>query len=147
MDTENVKTKWINLAKAVLAYILALYFLLYGLGKMTGMQLNGVPHQYLDRKLGEVNIFFVAWYLFSSSHVFKILIGVLQLTSSTLLIVPKTRVVGALFFLPLITAIVIINLSFSVSAFPLSLSLWIGDLLLLFLFRDKVLAAWTLLVK
>jgi len=147
MSSEKSKTKWIDLTKAIIAYVLALYFILYGLGKMLGFQLNGISQQQLHRPLGEVNQFFIAWYLFSSSQIFKILIGILQLISSVLLIVPKTRVVGALFFLPLITAIFIINLSFSIAAFPLSLALLAGDLLLIYLNRKKVIAALVILIK
>lgn len=144
----NTKNRLDEILKFLMAYILAFFFILYGAAKMTGFQLNGIAPKYLDFKLRDMSTTLLAWYLFSSSLLFKIVIGCLQVISSILLIIPKTRIIGALFYLPLVSSIVLINLAFNIPAFTLSAGLFLINVVLLVLYRDHLKnAIKTIVVK
>jgi uncharacterized membrane protein YphA (DoxX/SURF4 family) len=90
--------------------LLACVFISYGIGKLLGGQFGGLTQEELYTPIGELSLFKIGWYLFDHQP-FKATIGVTQIVASILLIIPKTKYIGILFLMPIIGAILIIDLT------------------------------------
>jgi uncharacterized membrane protein YphA (DoxX/SURF4 family) len=130
--------------------LLAWTFLRYGFSKLTGGQF-GVTEAEMTTPLKDLSLFKVSWFLFDQEP-FKSFIGVSQLICGTLLLVNRTALVGAFMFLPIVTAILVIDLSFMPEGLAFSfawrLSFYILlDLLIIWHYREQVRSIWEFALK
>ena len=103
-------TRWIALGVRV---ILAAVFILYGVMKLLGLQLS--TGDLSNMRFGEASPMLVTWHFFSLSPLYHHAIGVAQIITGLLLIVPRTAPVGALCFFVIILNIVLINFGYNIA--------------------------------
>lgn len=97
-----------------LRYISAFLLLLYASSKLLGKQFSVAPELAL-RPIGSLSGHQLAWYFYSYSHTYAILLGLIQLAGAALLLFRKTALLGAALLLPVITNILMINLFFFIT--------------------------------
>jgi uncharacterized membrane protein YphA (DoxX/SURF4 family) len=102
--------RWVFL---VIRGFLALVFIVYGALKLLRLQL--VTGDLSDLRFGEASPMLVTWHFFSLSPLYHHAIGVAQIVTGLLLIVPRTAAVGALCFLVIILNIVLINFGYDIA--------------------------------
>ena len=109
MPAANV-TRWLALAIRVL---LASVFVLYGMLKLLQLQLS--TGDLSDMRFGQASPMLVTWHFFSLSPLYHHSIGIAQIITGILLIVPRTAPVGALCFFVIILNIVLINFGYDIA--------------------------------
>jgi hypothetical protein len=97
-----------------LRYLSAFLLLLYASGKLLGRQFSVAPELAL-RPVGSLSGYQLTWYYYSYSHVYAILLGLIQLAGAALLLFRKTALLGAALLLPVMTNILLINLFFFIA--------------------------------
>ena len=97
-----------------LRYLSAFLLLLYGSSKLLGGQFSVAPDLAL-RPVGSLSGYQLTWYYYSYSHVYAILLGLIQLAGAALLLFRKTALLGAALMLPVMTNILLINLFFFIA--------------------------------
>jgi uncharacterized membrane protein YphA (DoxX/SURF4 family) len=102
--------RWIALGIRI---ILAAVFILYGTMKLLGLQLS--TGDLSDTRFGDASPMLVTWHFFSLSPLYHHSIGVAQIITGLLLIVPRTAPVGALCFFVIILNIVLINFGYNIA--------------------------------
>jgi uncharacterized membrane protein YphA (DoxX/SURF4 family) len=102
--------RWIALGCRI---ILAAVFMLYGAMKLLGLQLS--TGDLSDTRFGDASPMIVTWHFFSLSPLYHHAIGVAQIITGLLLIVPRTAPVGALCFFVIILNIVLINFGYDIA--------------------------------
>jgi uncharacterized membrane protein YphA (DoxX/SURF4 family) len=129
----------------VARFLLGWTFLSYGFGKMTEGQF-GITEAELDTPLKDLNLFRLSWYLFDHEP-FKSFIGISQIICGLMLIFHQTAIIGAFLFLPIVSTILIIDLSFMPpmlkEGFAWRLSFYILlDFFILWHYKDRLLLIW-----
>lgn len=152
MTLKFTRRQYLDLFILLLRWYLAYYMFDYGIGKITGEQFGVYNPRLLDMPLREVNKFYLAWHLFGMSPVFNITVGLLQIFGAILIVVNRTMLIGAFFLLPLLFNILLVDIAFTTgmfgSALPVRLCCMIlSDIIVLWYYRDKVLAAWYMLTR
>jgi uncharacterized membrane protein YphA (DoxX/SURF4 family) len=104
------RRRWIALGIRI---ILAAVFILYGVMKLLGLQLS--TGDLSDMRFREASPMLVTWHFFSLSPLYHHAIGVAQIITGLLLIVPRTAPVGALCFFVIILNIVLINFGYNIA--------------------------------
>ncbi len=115
----------------------------YGWAKMTGGQFGIHDPKLLEKPIKEVDKFYLAWYLFSLSKSFDIGVGLLQIIGALLIVINRTMLIGALFLLPILFQIFLVDVAFT-NGFVLPIRLGcmlVSDFIILFYYKDKMLAA------
>jgi uncharacterized membrane protein YphA (DoxX/SURF4 family) len=125
--------------------LLAWTFLRYGFSKLANGQF-GLNEVEMTTQLKDLSLFKLSWYLFDHEP-FKSFIAISQIICAFLLIINRTTIIGALFFLPIISTILIIDLTFMPSpmaeGFTWRLSFYIFlDFLILWHYRDGMKIIW-----
>lgn len=123
-----------------LRWYLAVYMFHYGLSKMTEGQFGLYNPEILNKPLSSVNTFHISWYLFGMEQPFKYVVGILQIIGSILIVIEPLAVLGAIFLLPIILQIFIIDISY-VKILGLSIRLFfmlLCDFYILYFYRDKL---------
>lgn len=126
-------------------FLLAWTFLRYGYSKLTEGQF-GISEVEMATQLKDLSLFKLSWYLFNHEP-FKSFVGMSQIICGALLLVNRTTLIGAFLFLPIVTTILIIDLSFMpptmAQAFAWRLSFYIVlDLLILWHYKDRMEIIW-----
>ena len=103
-------SRWLNLSIRV---FLALVFILYGVLKLLRLQL--ATGDLSSMRFGEASPMLVTWHFFNLSPLYHNSIGVAQILTGILLIVPRTAAVGALCFFVIILNIVLINFGYDIA--------------------------------
>lgn len=98
---------WLRYACAWLLYF-------YGISKLTGHQLV-VPAWVAQKPIGSLDGFTLTWYYFGYSHVFKAILGMIQVVAASLLLFRKTALLAALVMVPVMTNIVLINIFYGIA--------------------------------
>ena len=129
----------------VARFLLGWTFLRYGYGKLTDGQF-GITEAEMVTQVKDLSLFRLSWYLFDHQP-FKAFIGISQVICGLLLVVNRTAIIGALLFLPIVTTILLIDLTFMPSnfagAFAWRLSFYIIlDLLVLWHYKEKIITIW-----
>jgi hypothetical protein len=119
-----------------LRYLSAFLLLLYGSSKLLGRQFSVAPALAL-RPVGSLSGYQLAWYYYSYSHVYAIVLGLIQLAGAALLLFRKLALLGAALLLPVMTNILMINLFFSIAWGALCTSAFIFAAMLAILWRDR----------
>lgn len=100
----------------------------------------------MSTQLRHLSLFKISWYLFNHEP-FKSFVGISQIICGCLLLINRTALIGAFLFLPIVTTILIIDLSFMpitmAQAFAWQLSFYtLLDLLILWHYRDRMKIIW-----
>lgn len=136
----------------VLRCYLAFYMIDYGWSKISGGQFTLHDLHLTEKPIKDIDNFYVAWYLFGRSKVFNVVIGLIQITASILILIPRTKLIGALALLPILANIFLIDACFTVNIFGFALPVRLGgmliaDVTILYHSRDEVILAWKSLTK
>ena len=126
-------------------FLLAWTFLRYGSGKLTEGQF-GISEAEMATQLKDLTLFKLSWYLFDHEP-FKSFIGVFQILCGLLLLLNRATLIGAFLFLPIVTTILIIDLTVMppvlAQGFAWRLSFYILlDLLILWHYKDRMKVIW-----
>lgn len=97
-----------------LRYVSAFWLLLYASSKLIGKQFSFPPSLAL-KPIGTLSGHELVWYFYSYSHLYAVILGLIQLTGAVLLLSRKTTLLGAALLLPVMTNIVLINLVFFIT--------------------------------
>ncbi|MFT2011508.1 hypothetical protein ACMA1I_22750 [Pontibacter sp. 13R65] len=126
-------------------FLIGWTFLSYGYSKMVDGQF-GLSDAELSTPLKDLSLFQVSWYMFDQQP-FKAFIGISQMLCGGLLIINRTALLGAFLFLPIVTTILLIDLTFMppamANAFVWRLSFYILlDFLILWHYKSKMEVIW-----
>jgi hypothetical protein len=119
-----------------LRYLSAFLLFLYASSKLIGRQFT-VASDLALRPVGTLNGRQLAWYYYSYSHVYAVLLGLIQLTGAALLLFRKTALLGAALLLPVMTNILMINIFFFITWGATCTSLLILASMLAILWHDR----------
>jgi hypothetical protein len=97
-----------------LRYLSAFLLFTYGLSKLLGRQFS-LPPEIALRPVGSLNGYQLAWFYYSYSHTYAVILGLIQLAGGGLLLFRKSALLGAALTLPVITNIVMINVFFHIA--------------------------------
>ena len=139
------KEKYWDYFILVARFLLGWTFLRYGYGKLTDGQF-GISELELLTPVKDVSLFRLSWYLFDHEP-FKSFVGISQVICGSLLIVNRTAIIGAFIFIPIVSTILIMDLTFMstgmAAGFAWRLSFYIIlDLLILWHYREKMRVIW-----
>jgi hypothetical protein len=132
----------------ILQWYVATILLIYGTSKIIGQ--SGISHEDAVKPIIALDRFHVMMYLFMTNKLFSVSVGLVQVLGSVLLLIPRTKLIGALTLLPVLVTIFILNLCFSREVFGWLLvctifDLLLADLLILYYSRMEICAAWMIL--
>jgi len=135
-----------------LRWYLAFYMIDYGWAKINGDQFGVYDQTILEKPLKDVDKFFIAWHLFSLDKTFDLCLGFLQIMGALLIIFNRTNLIGALFLLPILVQIFLIDVSFTMNIFGLALpfriaGMILADLTILLYHKNKIHLAWISLTE
>lgn len=124
----------------------------YGWAKLTLSQFGVHDPAILENALKDVDTFYVAWHLYGRSDFFNIFTGLLEIIGALLLIFNRTTLIGALLVLAVLGNILVIDIAFTTEmmgyALPVRiLGMVIADLLILYYYKDKMIATWKTLTE
>jgi len=128
-------------------WYLAFYMFDYGWSKIVGNQFGVFNEDILNKPLKDIDKFYVAWHLFSLDKTFNLIIGFFQIIGAVLIIFNKTKLIGALFLLPIIVQILLIDIAFTTNMFGLALpirllGMLIADLSIIYFYKAQFKLAW-----
>lgn len=128
-----------------LRYLSACLLFTHGLSKLLGRQFTLPPEMAL-RPVGSLSGYQLAWFYYSYSHAYAIILGLTQLAGGALLLFRKTALLGAALTLPVMTNILMINVFFFIAWGALCTSAFIfASMLAVFWHHRHVLVGvfWT----
>ena len=96
-----------------LRYFLFFVFFDYAFAKLFGNQFS-LPDFFGDMPLSDLNGFLLTWIFFSYSYVYGLLIAFSQFLGSILLIINRTKYIGALLLIPVISNIIFIDYCYEI---------------------------------
>jgi hypothetical protein len=146
------KAQIIDFLVLTLRWYLAYYMFDYGWAKIAGDQFGVFDPSLLNKPLKEIDKFHLAWHLFSLDRSFNMIVGIMQILGAVLIVFNRTVLLGALFLLPILGQIFLIDLAFTTNTFgpalPLRLAgMLISDLLVLAYYKDRIILVWNNLTK
>jgi hypothetical protein len=97
-----------------LRYLSAFLLFMYGSSKLLGRQFS-LPPEIALRPVGSLNGYQLAWFYYSYSHTYAVILGLIQLAGGGLLLFRKSALLGAALTFPVITNIVMINVFFHIA--------------------------------
>jgi len=119
-----------------LRYLSAFLLFTYGLSKLLGRQFTLPPEMAL-RPVGSLSGYQLAWFYYSYSHLYAVILGLIQLAGGALLLFRKTALLGAALMLPVMTNILMINVFFFIAWGALFTSAFILTSMLAVLWHDR----------
>ena len=139
------KAKYYDYFILIARVLLGWTFLRYGFSKISGGQF-GLSEAELMTSVEDLSLFKLSWYVFDQEP-FKAFVGWSQLLCGALLILNRTVLLGALMFLPIVLNILIIDLTIMPPGLALSFGFRLSfylllDLLILWHYKDRMLAVW-----
>ncbi|MFD2514990.1 DoxX family membrane protein [Pontibacter locisalis] len=142
---EIPKEKYLDYFILAARFLIGWTFLRYGYSKMVDGQF-GISDAELATPLKDLSLFRVSWYMFDHQP-FKAFIGISQVICGALLIINRTALLGAFLFLPIVTTVLLIDLTFMppamANAFTWRLSFYILlDFLILWHYKSKMEVIW-----
>lgn len=131
-----------HVLRAIACAVLAVAMLLYGLAKVIPAQMGhmNLP-AYQLQAVGDTEPFSLLWGYMAASTPYTVVTGAIELTAGLLLIVPRTRLAGALLSVVALTQIVLLNLFYDVPVKLLAAELLVIALVLVFPYRRALLRA------
>ena len=119
-----------------LRYFSAFLLFTYGSSKLLGRQFT-LPPEVAQRPVGSLTGYQLAWFYYSYSHLYAVILGLVQLAGGALLLFRKTALLGSAFMLPVMTNIVMINLFFNIAWGALCTSVFIFTSMLALLWHQR----------
>src|SRR5215467_2433377 len=119
-----------------LRYLSAFLLFTYGSSKLLGRQFT-LPPEIALRPVGSLNGYQLAWFYYSYSHTYAVILGLIQLAGGALLLFRKTALLGATVMLPVMTNIVMINVFFHIAWGAMGTSVFIFASMLAVLWRHR----------
>ena len=119
-----------------LRYFSAFLLFTYGSSKLLGRQFT-LPPEIALRPVGSLTGYQLAWFYYSYSHVYAVILGMVQLAGGALLLFRKTALLGAALLLPVLTNILMINVFFHIAWGALCTSAFIFASLLAILWQHR----------
>src|SRR5215469_9301832 len=119
-----------------LCYLSAFLLFTYGSSKLLGRQFTLPPEMAL-RPVGSLSGYQLAWFYYSYSHVYAVILGLIQLAGGALLLFRKTALQGAALMLPVMTNILMINVFFHIAWGAMCTSAFIFASMLAFLWHHR----------
>jgi|SRR5690606_27314871 len=152
MKTTVTKAQIIDFGVLTLRWYLAYYMADYGIGKITGGQFGVTNEEILNKPLKDVEKFYIAWHLFSLDKSFNIINGLMQIVGALLIVFNRTAIIGALFLLPVLFQIFLVDVAFTTevfgSALPVRLAgMMLSAVLILFYYKQKIKDAFQILTS
>jgi len=128
--------------RAIATAVLAVAMLLYGLAKVIPAQMGhmNLP-AYQLQAVGDTEPFSLLWGYMAASTPYTVITGAIELTAGLLLIVPRTRLAGALLSIVALTQIVLLNVFYDVPVKLLAAELLVIAVVLVFPHRRELLRA------
>jgi hypothetical protein len=114
----------------------ALLLFTYGSSKLLGRQFT-LPPEVALRPVGSLSGYQLAWFYYSYSHTYAVILGLTQLAGGALLLFRKTALLGAALMLPVMTNILMINVFFSIALGALGTSAFIFASMLAVLWHQR----------
>jgi hypothetical protein len=99
--------------RPVARWLVATIAVAYGFAKLNGAQFTVLDSE-LDKPMGSVSGFWLAWYFFGYSPVYGNLIALVQIAGGLLVTQPRYSIAGALLLLPVATNIVLVGVFYGV---------------------------------
>ncbi|MGB3467555.1 MAG: DoxX family membrane protein [Cyclobacteriaceae bacterium] len=129
-------------------FLLGAVFISYGYSKLVEGQF-GITEEEMLLPLNELSHFKVSWYLFDQQP-FKYFVGISQIICGILLLINRTLLLGAFMFLPIVTTILIMDMTFMPPAlaegFTWRLTSYILlDFLIIWHYRERMIQVWHLI--
>lgn len=97
---------------------LSIVFLIYGLAKFWPGQFPHGTHVVYDSSVNSP--FDLAWAFFGHSRMYELMIGAGEVTAAILLLIPRTRTLGALIYFPIALNVMMVNYFFEIGVQDLS---------------------------
>lgn len=97
-----------------LRYLSAFLLFTYGSSKLLHRQFS-LPPEIALRPVGSLSGYQLAWFYYSYSHTYALILGLTQLAGGALLLFRKTALLGAALMLPVMTNILMINVFFRIA--------------------------------
>lgn len=119
-----------------LRYACAWFLYFYGISKLTGHQLV-VPAWVAQKPISSLDGFTLTWYYFGYSHVYKYILGVIQIAAASLLLFRKTALLAAMLMVPIMANIVLINIFYVIGPGAEFLAFFILGALLVLLWHER----------
>ncbi|MCY3972012.1 MAG: hypothetical protein OXG74_18940 [Acidobacteria bacterium] len=121
-----------SIVRAIVRWFCAVQFMIYGFAKVNGSQFTVLDSQ-LATPLEDVSAFWLVWYFFGYSGLYKGFIALIEIGGGVLLAFRRTALLGTLVLLAAIVNIVLIDIGFGVAqaGLPMAIVLMCGLLYLL----------------
>ncbi|RAL22682.1 hypothetical protein [Thermoflavimicrobium daqui] len=135
MNTGRIRRVLTQSIPTTFRLFLGITFLIYGLAKLYPGQF-GVPTPEIATKNGEG--FVMAWSFFGYSRIYEIFIGLGEVISGILIMIPRTATLGVVCFFPIALNVMMVNYCYQIGVQDLS-TLMVGMcIILLWLDRKKL---------
>lgn len=128
-----------------LRFLSAFLLLSYGSIKVVGTQFHIPPGMDLQ-PVGSLSGYQLAWFYYSYSHTYEVILGLTELVGAALLLFRKTTLLGAALTLPVMTNILLINIFYVIGPGALCVSTFIFCSMLAVLWHQRRVlldAFWT----
>ncbi len=128
-----------------LRYICVFLLYFYGMAKLSGHQLT-VPPAMAQQPIGSLSGYWLTWYYYSHSPIYKDILGLTQLTGASLLLFRKTALLAAVIMTPVMVNILLINIFYSIAVGAEVNSAFILACMLLLMWHQRAMlldALWT----
>ncbi|WP_158786065.1 hypothetical protein [Granulicella sp. L46] len=119
-----------------LRYICACLLYFYGMAKLSGHQLT-VPAEMAQQPIGSLSGYWLTWYYYSYSHLYKDILGLTQVIGASLLLFRKSALLAAVMMTPVMANILLINIFYSISVGAECNSAFILGCMLLLLWHQR----------
>lgn len=114
-SSESARRKFDAAVRTIISYFLALIILKYGLDKFMKTQFYLPEPNILYTPLGKLDKDILYWSTMGSSYTYNLFMGFAEIIPGLLLLIPRTRPLGALIAIGVLLNVLAINLSFDVS--------------------------------
>ena len=115
------------------------------MAKLSGHQLT-VPLEMARQPIGSLSGYWLTWYYYSYSHIYKDILGLTQIMGASLLLFRKSALLAAVMMTPVMANIVFINVFYSIAVgAEVNAAFILGCMLLFLWYQRRVLldVLWT----
>ncbi len=137
------KQKAIQYILLALRAYLAFYLIAFGYGKLSGNRLHISAGELMLKPIGEVNSFFLGWYLFKTNPIINIVVGVIQIMVGLLIAFNRTVIIGCITAIPVLLYMLLVEGSFCYAQFGINIpirfsAMLISNFILLYRYRTII---------
>jgi len=97
-----------------LRFSLAIVLFSYGFDKVFPLQFHALTPSRISQPVGNLDMFNMLWIFMASSKPYTIFSGVMEVLAGLLLLTPRLEMLGALFALPVLTNVFLLNMDYGV---------------------------------